>query len=91
LFIEVVSAGPGCSICQKALKAVKQIAPEFPQIEIGELNVVDQFERLQQLNVFSAGAIVINGKTEFVSPPSQAKLRERVLELLRQEEAYPLT
>ena len=82
MLIEVVSAGPGCSICQKALKAVKQVAVEFPQIETRELNVVDQFERLQELNIFSAGAILIDGKAEFGSLPSLTKLRERVYELL---------
>lgn len=86
MLIEVVSAGPGCSICQKALKLVKQAAEEFPQIETRELNVVEQFERLQELNIFSAGAILINGKAGFGSPPSLAKLRERVYELLKPEE-----
>ncbi|WP_368858218.1 thioredoxin family protein [Paenibacillus sp. J53TS2] len=83
--MEVVSAGPGCSICQKAIKLVKQVAEDVPQIEIQELHVVDQFERLQELNLFSAGAILINGKTEFVTLPTFIKLRERVVELLRHE------
>ncbi|MCK9858638.1 thioredoxin family protein [Paenibacillus sp. ATY16] len=84
LLIEVVTAGPGCSICQKAMKAVKQVADEFPQIEIQELHVVDQFERLQELSIFSAGAILINGRAEFATLPSLPKLRERVYELLHQ-------
>ncbi|MGG1519983.1 thioredoxin family protein [Paenibacillus oryzisoli] len=82
MLIEVVTAGLGCSICQKALKVVKQVALEFPQIETQELHVVDQFERLQELGIFSAGAILINGKVEFASPPSKPKLRERVYALL---------
>lgn len=86
MLIEVVSAGPGCSICQKAIKVVNQVAAEFPQIEIQELHVVDQFERLQELNIFSAGAILINGKAEFGSVPSLPKLRERVHELLNHED-----
>ncbi|MBW4085720.1 MULTISPECIES: thioredoxin family protein [Paenibacillus] len=85
MLIEVVSAGPGCSICQKALKLVKQVAVEFPQIETQELSVIDHFERLLELNIFSAGAILINGKTEFVSVPSLPKLYERVHELLNHE------
>ena len=89
LLIEVVTAGPGCSICQEALKLVKQAAEEFPQIEIRELNVVDQFERLQELNIFSTGAILMNGKTEFVSLPSPAKLREQMHELLLKSENNP--
>jgi hypothetical protein len=86
LLIEVVSAGPGCSICQKALKLVKQVAVGFPQIEIQELHVVEQFERLQELNIFGAGAILINGKAEFDSLPSLLKLRDRVHELLNHED-----
>lgn len=85
MLIEVVTAGPGCSICQKALNLVKQIAAEYPQIETQELHVVDQFERLQELNIFSAGAILINGKVEFGSVPSLSKLRERVYELFNPE------
>lgn len=85
MLIEVVSAGPGCSICQKALKLAKQVAAEFPQIEIQELSVIDQFERLQELNIFGAGAILINGKPEFGTVPALPKLRERVLELLHHE------
>lgn len=85
MLIEVVSAGPGCSICQKALKLAKQAAVEFPQVEAQELSVMDQFERLQELNIFSAGAILINGKVEFISIPSLPKLRERVLELLNDQ------
>ncbi|WP_186438520.1 thioredoxin family protein [Cohnella terricola] len=86
MLIEVVSAGPGCSICQKAIKVVNQVAADFPQIEIQELHVVDQFERLQELNIFSAGAILINGKSEFTTLPSLPKLRERVYELLNHED-----
>jgi len=85
LLIEVVSAGPGCSICQKALKLAKQVAVEFPQVETQELSVIDQFERLQELNIFGAGAILINGKLEFGSVPSLPKLRERVHALLNHE------
>jgi hypothetical protein len=88
LLIEVVTAGPGCSICQKALKLVKQVAVEFPQIETQELSVVDQFERLQELNIFSAGAILINGQAEFGSLPSLPKLRKRVYELLNNEDNH---
>lgn len=84
MLIEVVTAGPGCSICQKAIKVVKQVSTEFPQIEFQELHVVDQFERLQGLNIFSAGAILINGKVEFDILPSLPKLRERVYELFNQ-------
>ncbi|RTE11411.1 thioredoxin family protein [Paenibacillus whitsoniae] len=82
MLIEVVTAGPGCSICEKALKAVSQVALEYPQIETQELHVVDQFERLQELGIFSAGAILINRKVEFTSLPSLSKLRERVQDLL---------
>lgn len=89
MLIEVVSAGPGCSICQKALKLAKQVSVEFPQVEAQELSVIDQFERLQELNIFGAGAILINGKLEFGSVPSLPKLRERVNELLNHE-ANPL-
>lgn len=86
MLIEVVSAGPGCSICQKALSLVRQVAAEFSQIEIRELNVVEQFERLQQLNIFSAGAILINGKMEFGTLPKLSELRERVYAWLDYEE-----
>jgi hypothetical protein len=86
LLIEVVTAGPGCSICQKAIKAVNQVAAEFPHIEIQELDVIDQFERLQELNIFSAGAILINGKVEFVTVPSLPELRQRVYEWRNHED-----
>lgn len=86
MIIEVVSAGPGCSICQKALKLAKQASEGHPQIQIEELDVINQFERLQQLNIFSAGAILMNGKVEFGTVPTLPKLRERVLQLLADEE-----
>ncbi|MFD2334555.1 thioredoxin family protein [Cohnella sp. GCM10020058] len=87
MLIEVVSAGPGCSICQKALSLVKQVAAEFSQIEIRELHVVEAFERLQELNVFSAGAILMNGKVEFRALPKLTELRERVYAWLDYEES----
>ncbi|CAI6079445.1 thioredoxin family protein [Cohnella sp. JJ-181] len=86
MLIEVVSAGPGCSVCQKALSLVKQAAAGFSQIEIRELHVVDEFERLQELNIFSAGAILINGKAEFGALPKLPELRERVYAWLDDEE-----
>jgi hypothetical protein len=58
---------------------------EIPQIETQELNVIHQFERLQELSIFNAGAILINGKAEFGSLPSLLKLCERVYELLNHE------
>ncbi|MDG0810409.1 thioredoxin family protein [Cohnella rhizosphaerae] len=88
MLIEVVSAGPGCSVCQKALSLVKQVAAEFSQIEVRELHVVDAFERLQELNIFSAGAILINGKAEFGTLPKLPELRERVYAWLDYEEDH---
>ncbi|MFC3803952.1 thioredoxin family protein [Cohnella sp. GCM10012308] len=87
MLIEVVSAGPGCSICQKALSLAKQAAAEFSQIEIRELHVVEAFERLQELNVFSAGAILINGSAEFRALPKLPELRARVYAWLDYEES----
>lgn len=81
--VEVITSGiEGCPSCGKSVKLVKIVLNEFSDIEFGEINSLEEPERIQELGFVSSGAVVINGKVEFSSTPKEKALREK-LEKLR--------
>jgi glutaredoxin len=81
--IEVVVSGiEGCPSCKRSVKLVKSVLKDFPEIQFGEINSLEEPERIQELGFISAGAVVINDKIEFSSTPKEQKLRDKI-EILR--------
>jgi glutaredoxin len=80
--IEVVISGiEGCSSCEKAKRLVKDIIEDAEGIEFGEINSLEEPEKIQSLGMVTSGAIVINNKIEFSSLPKESVLRKRISEI----------
>jgi hypothetical protein len=80
--VEVVTSGiDGGSSCEKAKRLVKEVIVGVEGIEEGEINSLEGPERIQSLGMVTAGAIVINNKIEFFSPPKESVLRKRIREI----------
>jgi thiol-disulfide isomerase/thioredoxin len=77
--VEVVTSGiQGCSNCQKAKELVQNVLKDFPNIEFGEINSMEEPERIQALGMVMSGAIVIDGQLAFSNVPKEKKIREHL-------------
>jgi glutaminase len=80
--VEVVISGiDGCSSCEKAKRLVKEVIEGVEGIEFGEINSLEEPEKIQLLGMVTSGAIVINNKIEFSSLPKESVLRKRISEI----------
>jgi hypothetical protein len=80
--VEVVTSGiEGCSSCEKAKRLVKEVIEGLEGIEFGEVNSLEEPERILSLGMVTSGAIVINNKIEFSSLPKETVLRKRIHEI----------
>ncbi|UYG98172.1 thioredoxin family protein [Cytobacillus firmus] len=81
--VEVITSGiEGCPSCKRSVELVKSVLREFSDTEFGEINALEEIDRIQDLGFVSAGAVVIDGKVEFSSTPKEKALRKK-LEKLR--------
>jgi glutaredoxin len=78
MLIEIFVAPEGCPSCGKAQRLVKQVAPDYPGVDVREIHILDAPERVVAYGVFSTPFIVIDGKVEFVGVPRESDLRERL-------------
>jgi glutaredoxin len=80
--IEVVTSGiDGCSNCERAKQLVKEVIKDFQIFKFGEINSLENPERIQSLGMVTSGAIVINDKLAFSSLPKEKVLRKKVTEI----------
>jgi thioredoxin 1 len=78
--VEVVTSGiQGCASCERATKLVKRVLEENQGVEFGEINALEQPERIEKLGMVTSGAIVIDGELAFSSLPSEKAFRQRML------------
>ena len=78
MLIEIFIAPDGCPSCGKAQRLVKQVAPDYPAVEVREIHILDAPDRVVEYGVFSTPFIVIDGKLEFVGVPKESALRDRL-------------
>jgi glutaredoxin len=78
VLIEIFVAPEGCPSCGKAQRLVQQVAPDYPDLEVREMHILDAPERVVEYGVFSTPFIVIDGAVAFVGVPREADLRERL-------------
>ena len=78
MLIEIFVAPDGCPSCGKAQRLVQQIAPDYPDVEVREIHILDAPDRVVEYGVFSTPFIVIDGKLEFVGVPKERDLRDRL-------------
>ena len=79
MLIEVFVAPDGCPACGKAQRMLHQIVPEYPDVELREIHILDAPERVVEYGVFSTPFIVMDGHVEFVGVPREQELRERIV------------
>jgi glutaredoxin len=76
MLIEIFVAPEGCPSCGKAQRLVKQVAPDYPGVDVREIHILDAPERVVEYGVFSTPFIVIDGTVRFVGVPKEADLRK---------------
>jgi hypothetical protein len=63
---------------------VQRVLREFPQVKYGEINSLEEPERLSELGFVASSASVITGEVEFSSLPKEKVLRQRLEELVKE-------
>jgi glutaredoxin len=83
MLIEIFVAPDGCPACGKAGRLVRQIAPDYPGVEVREVHITEAPDRVVDYGVFTTPFIAIDSKLEFVGVPRESDLRGRITERLR--------
>jgi glutaminase len=75
--VEVVTSGiAGCSSCERAKALVQKVLEDFPGASFGEIDSLEEPERIETLGMMTSGAIVIDGELAFASLPKEKALRK---------------
>ncbi len=81
--IEVVTSGvPGCKSCETVKKRVQTVLHDFPKVQFGEINSLEEPERIASLGVLTSGANVIDGEVTFSDLPKEKVLRQKIEEVM---------
>jgi len=78
VLIEIFVAPEGCPSCGKAQRLVRQVAPDYPGVEVREVHIIDAVDRVVEYGVFTTPFIVIDGRVAFVGVPRESDLRQRI-------------
>jgi glutaredoxin len=78
VLIEIFVAPEGCPSCGKAQRLLKQVASDYPDVDVREIHITEAPQRVVDYGVFSTPFIVIDGAVAFVGVPREADLRERL-------------
>jgi small redox-active disulfide protein 1 len=67
---------PTCPYCPAAIKIVRKIEKELPQIEVEEINTFTVKGQLKAIKngVYAVPTIILNGKERIVGVPSEQEL-----------------
>lgn len=86
LKVEVFSS-PGCGKCAQAKDVLKDVADSLGTDKVSwrEVNILDEMDYAVDLGVLASPSIAIDGKLEFTTLPSAARLRAELLRRLEQE------
>lgn len=78
MLIEIFVAPEGCSSCSTAQDLLRDVARQYPFVEVREIHIMDAIERVVDYGVFTTPFIVIDGKVEFVGVPRESEIRRRL-------------
>ncbi|UOR12112.1 thioredoxin family protein [Halobacillus amylolyticus] len=73
---------PGCKSCEATKKRVQDVLKDFPSVQFGEIDSLEEPERIESLGVMTSGAIVIDGEVVFSSLPKEKVLRHKIEETM---------
>ncbi|MBI2855555.1 MAG: thioredoxin family protein [Chloroflexi bacterium] len=72
-----------CSGCEKAAKLLERLKPEFPDMHVERVNLLDYPQEAARYRLLATPGIVINGSLEFAGGVKEKDLRRRLEQLSR--------
>ncbi len=71
---------PGCHECAKAKEIFEELKPEFPQMQIEEVNATTSkgIEMIQKYGIMASPGIIINGELFSTGGVNKNKLVEKL-------------
>lgn len=77
--IELLTAGPGCSKCQRGKEKINKIIEKYGnKIKVEEIDITQHPEKVQEYNIFSTPGIVVNGELIGEGTVDEEKLRKKI-------------
>lgn len=71
----------GCSRCDQARQVIVKVQPDFPDLTVETINLVDHPELAVQYGVMVSPALVVNEKVAFVGGVKEDQLRENLMQI----------
>ncbi len=69
---------PGCSHCDQAKRVIEKVRPDFPDLKVETINLMEHPELAVQYGVMVSPALVINEKVVFVGGVKEDQLRNHL-------------
>lgn len=70
----------GCSKCDQAKKTIEKVQPDFPDMRLEIINLVEHPELAVKYGIIVSPALVINEKVAFIGGVKEGQLRERLMQ-----------
>lgn len=81
--IQLLTAGPGCSKCQRGKEKINKIIEKYEdKVKIEEVDITQHPEKVREYNIFSTPGIVVNGELIGEGTVDEEKLRRKIEECL---------
>ena len=77
MHVQVLST-PGCAECAAAKRALERIRPDYPVLQVEEIDVSEQPEVAARYGLLSAPGIVVDGELVAAGHVSEAELRRKL-------------
>lgn len=68
----------GCNRCDQAKQMIEEIQPDFPDLKVEMINLMEHPELAVKYGVMVSPAIIINEKVAFLGGAREDQLRERL-------------
>lgn len=79
---------PGCHICEEVKKILEEIKPDFPALEVEEVDMTTPGGQamIQKYSIFSSPGVIINGEFFSTGGVNKEKLIEKLKSIPRKED-----
>lgn len=72
----------GCSKCNQAKKTIDNVRPDFPDMRVEIINLMEQPGLAVKYGVMVSPAIIIDEKVAFIGGVKEDQLRKKLIELM---------
>ncbi|MBI2288229.1 MAG: thioredoxin family protein [Chloroflexi bacterium] len=72
----------GCSKCDQTKKVIEKVKPDFSDMKVEIINLMEHPELAVKYGVMISPALIINEKVAFVGGVNEEQLRKKLIDLM---------